>query len=243
MPSPIYPSFGSDDLVVKAPFHFTEDDLASILQPLAGATDQSAASAALADIAADYLCWRQQALSDVTQSQCNEQIRRILIALESLGDKPEKTAREIQTMIRGLSGEAFLALCATPPLSRRDDEYPWCVESLAANLPAVLEAAPQAIRARPGPKPGMALAITVSRLLDLYEHATGQAASHTPYSGDQYKGAPQSHAGQFASAFFKLIDPGGVRGTQLSTVLAREIKHRRSQAPAVEGANLLIEGG
>lgn len=230
MPRRIDPRFGTDDMVM-----LSKDECCSpeqfdrVLDHLSGEFDRPSAAAALAALADQDLRWKRQSLSDVSQSQCNEQIRQIAIALEALDkqppDKQHKATARVQAMIKGLSGEAFLALCATPPLCLRDDGDPWCLESLSANLVAVSKAAKTAVRAVPGQKPAISLAITVGHLLDIYEAATGLKATHTPYAGIKYDGEPHSKAGLFARAFFHTID-AQVRPGQVSTALAREIKAR-----------------
>jgi len=230
MPKKIDPRFGKDDLVGLDPGESPSSDaLAGVVDLLAGEFDRQAALRALTEIAAGHCRWRKQALSDVTGSECNEQLRRIVAASGSFATHPLETADEIKVMVWGLSGEAFLALCATPTLRNRPDDQPWSIPALMENLPAVMAAAREAIRPYSGPKSNMSLAIIVAQLVELYENATGKQATHTPYSNDQYTAEPQSVAGHFIKAFFQLVDCQ-VHPAQLNTVLAREIKNRRSRA-------------
>lgn len=240
MPRKIDPRFGADEPVELDPDEAPSSEaLAGVIDLLAGEFDRQQAANELVEIAEDHLRWRKQAKSDVSGRECNEQFRRLIAASQPFADDPEGHASEIKTMIAGLSGQACLALWKTPTLQRPKHAEPWTLPEMMENPAAVLAAAHEASHQGSGPKRNMSLAITVDRLATFYERATGEAATHSPNSKGQYKGPPQSAAGQFITAFFRVVDEI-IHATQLSTPLALVLRSRRMRAAGAEGANNLI---
>lgn len=58
-----------------------------------------------------------------------------------------------------------------------------------------------------GPAPRKTLPIIIRWLASIYEETTGRIFTHRPYEKTKYRGTPQSHAGQFLTAFLTMVDP------------------------------------
>lgn len=78
---------------------------------------------------------------------------------------------------------------------------------------------------RRGPAPRKTLPIIIRWLTAIYEETTGRTFTHTPYEKTKYKGTPQSHAGQFVTAFLKMVDPK-LPNTAIATEMARVVATR-----------------
>ena len=81
---------------------------------------------------------------------------------------------------------------------------------------------------RPGPEPKGNLSLTIQRLADFYEKTTGKRPTHSAAKNSEYKGTPQSPAGRFMEAFFKVVD-SAVPSTSVGRELNALIRHRREK--------------
>jgi hypothetical protein len=79
---------------------------------------------------------------------------------------------------------------------------------------------------RRGPPDRKTLPIIIGWLASIYEGTTGRTFTHTPYKKTKYKGTPQSHAGQFVTAFLKMVDPK-LPETAIATEMARFVETRK----------------
>jgi hypothetical protein len=135
-----------------------------------------------------------------------------------------RLTNSLATRLRGLDLDALSSLQNGLPL--RDPLT--AIDVLADQLDDFHDAAGQALsvgKKSTGRRVPIGLNRTVTELASLYERATGKRFSHNPKRRTDYLGTPQSPAGRFIVAFFKIVDPA-VSPTPLAIAMAAVVKTR-----------------
>jgi hypothetical protein len=231
MPRKVMPRWGKSGVMKVPSFTLDEEDLAEIGSALGiKATETlSYLKPRLEAIGARYLLWIQQDEKGPSQAERNAALRRVLASLQELAP----ILAELDYATQGeLLDVLWAHLLATGgKLGLLDQialEDPELVIDCARRLLAEG-------KKRRGPASRKTLPIIIAWLSSIYEETTGVKFTHTPYEKIKYKGTPQSHAGQFVTAFLKMVDPK-LPETAIATEMARFVERREGRDQDFHGA-------
>jgi hypothetical protein len=203
----------TDDPVQTVPeFNFTADQRRLILQTLTcECVDESKLIAGLEHCARKFLWLHNQYRSRWTQAEQNN-------ALTKIGHH----ARALRSWLLDLDIGVELALtqAAVVPLDYLSD-FSNRLEIIADGAARVLEI----WQRKAGPRRNPAIDRIMPELKHLYEQHTGKIFSHNPKRKTRYLGQPQSPAGLYVCAFFRIVDPS-ITGTAICTAMARAVRTR-----------------
>ncbi len=215
MPRKIRPKYVIDPVQEVSKFSFTEGQIQLLFAvPLEG--DRRQIVAQLESCAREYFWLRSQNQQKPTRAEQNA-------ALKEVG----QLARDLEMRLRSLDTDTEWELVTRFPARYPTDAF----ADLADRLGDFAHAAGQALRAgkqNSGPRFQTHVQRAVEKLANLYEEFTGDRFSHSPRLRTDYDGTPQSPAGHFIVAFFRIVDPG-IPSTSLSTAMASIVRSRRAR--------------
>ena len=221
--------WGEHGVIAVEEFKF-DPKQASLLGSLLGITKSDEVSRLkleFEEIADAYLCWSAQDEQGPTRAQRNAALRELA-----------ETSQRLELLLKGLDyaseNELIDALAPYPPeifnhigTRRGLDELGFSqIEALRHRLThfnrCLGSLLKRCLRQR-GPQPKKTLPEIIGMLAAVYERETGSRVTHNPYAGvGDYKGVPQSPAGQFMAKFFEIVDPK-LPATSIATELARSV--------------------
>ena len=223
MPRKVMPRWG-DTGVMKVPiFTLDEEDLAEIGSALGIRASEtlSQLKPRLEEIGARYLLWLQQDERGPSQAERNAALKKVLAS-------PQELERKLALLDYATRGELLDELWAS--LLARGEKL-GLLDQIARDDPKlVIDCAKRLLakgQKRRGPGSRKTLPIVIRWLASIYEETTGLKFTHTPYAKTKYKGTPQSHAGQFVTAFLKMVDPK-LPETTIASEMARFVENRKS---------------
>jgi hypothetical protein len=173
--------------------------------------------------------WIQQDEKGPSQAERNAALKKLLASRQ-----------DVKLLVAQLDsttqGELLDVLWSHPRIKFRGGEQ---LDQIARDDPGlVIDCAKRLLakgQKRPGPGCRKTLPIIIRWLASIYEETTGLKFTHTPYAKTKYKGTPQSQAGQFVTAFLKLVDPK-LPETAIATEMARFVETREGRDQAFHGA-------
>ena len=223
MPRKVTPRWG-DTGVMKVPtFTLDEEDLAEIGSALGIRASEtlSQLKPSLEEIGARCLLWFQQDERGPSQAERNAALKKVLAS-------PQELERKLALLDYATRGELLDELWAS--LLARGEKL-GLLDQIARDDPKlVIDCAKRLLakgQKRRGPGSRKTLPIVIRWLASIYEETTGLKFTHTPYAKTKYKGTPQSHAGQFVTAFLKMVDPK-LPETTIASEMARFVENRKS---------------
>jgi hypothetical protein len=170
-------------------------------------------------IGARYLLWLQQDEKGPSQAERNAALKRLLGTPQGLEPILARLDYATQDALLDVLWARLIAsgrkLVLLDQIARDDPEL-------------VIDCAKHVLaqgKKRRGPPPRKTLPSIIRWLAAIYEQTTGSTFTHTPYEKTKYKGTPQSHAGQFVTAFLKMVDPK-LPKTAIATEMARFVAMR-----------------
>ena len=176
-----------------------------------------------------YLLWIQQDEKGPSQAERNAALRRVSAS-------PQELAPILAELDYATHGELLDILWAHLLASGRKVEL---LDQIASEDPElVIDCAKRLLaegKKRRGPASRKTLPIIIAWLASIYEETAGVKFTHTPYEKTKYKGTPQSHAGQFVTAFLKMVDPK-LPETAITTEMARFVETREGRDQDFHGA-------
>jgi hypothetical protein len=173
----------------------------------------------LEEIGARYLLWFEQDESGPSQAERNAALKKVLAS-------PQELERNLAQLDHATQCELLDMLWAHL-LTRGEQLGP--LDQIARDDPElVMDCAKRLLakgQKRRGPGCRKTLPIIIRWLASIYAETTDLDFTHTPYEKTKYKGTPQSHAGQFVTAFLTMVDPK-LPETAIATEMARFIATR-----------------
>jgi hypothetical protein len=200
-----------------------EEDLAEIGNALGIRASEtlSQLKPRLEEIGTRYLLWLQQDERGPSQAERNAALKKVLAS-------PQEPERRLAQLDYATQGELLDMLWAR--LLARGEKLA-LLDQIARDDPELVIDCTKSLLAkgqkRRGPAPRKTLLFIISWLASIYEETTGRTFTHTPYVKTKYKGTPQSHAGQFLTAFLKMVDPK-LPATSIATEMARFVAAREA---------------
>jgi hypothetical protein len=213
------------DGVMKVPsFTLSDEQFAELVRllGLSASENPPQLKTKLEWIGTRYLLWIQQDEKGPSQAERNAVLRRVSAS-------PQELERSLAQLDYATQGELLDILWAhllgiggklglLDQLAREDPELVIdCAKRLLAKG-----------KTRRGPASRKTLPIIIAWLASIYEDTTGVKFTHTPYEKTKYKGTPQSHAGQFMTAFLKMVDPK-LPQTAIATEMARFVETQQGR--------------
>jgi len=198
MPRKVVPRWGKTGVMKVPSFTLSEEqftELSGLLSP------SSQLKATLEWIGARYLLWLQQDERGPSQAERNAALKQLLGTPQELEPMLAKLDYATQDELLDVLWARLIAsgrkLVLLDQIARDDPELVIdCATYLLAQG-----------KKRRGPARRKTLPIIIRWLASMYEETTGRTFTHTPYVKTKYKGTPQSHGGQFVTAFLKMVDP------------------------------------
>lgn len=220
MPRKIRPKYAIDPTQRVQDFSFTDAQIQQLFRALAPVnSDRKEMIATLERCSRDYIWRRNQHQQKPTRAEQN-------VAVKEIGELAAKLAEKLRNLYMDTEWEISLRI---PEFYSDPPKGP--ITILANRLENIDIAAEQilsASRRKTGPRSLTWVARTVAELANFYEQRSGKRLSHNPKLKTRYVGLPQSPAGKFIVAFFKIIDPG-VTPQSISTAMANYVKFRGSK--------------
>ena len=233
MPRKVTPRWGEPDVdKLKVP-RFTLDDeqVAEFGKHLdvGGSEPLALLKAKLEWIRARYLLWIQQDEKGPSQADRNAALKKVLAS-------PQELERKLALLDYATRGELLDELWAS--LLARGEKL-GLLDQIARDDPKlVIDCAKRLLakgQKRRGPGSRKTLPIVIRWLASIYEAIPGRTFTHTPYEKTKYKRTPQSQAGQFVTAFLKMVDPK-LPETAIATEMARFVETREGRDQDFHGA-------
>jgi len=224
MPRKVTPRWG-DTGVMKVPtFTLDEEDLAEIGSALGIRASEtlSQLKPRLEEIGARYLLWLQQDERGPSQAERNAALKKVLAS-------PQELERKLALLDYATRGELLDMLWAH--LQTRGAKLGQLDQIARDDPELVIDCAKRLLakgQKRRGPRCRKTLPIIIRCLASIYEETTGLKFTHTPYGKTKYKGTPQSQAGQFVTAFLKMVDPK-LPETAIAPEMARFVETREGR--------------
>lgn len=213
------PRFGMDEVVRRVRFDFQADQL-SVLAALLGRPElanESEFAERLSAIATDYRTSIEQRSQSPSRATINANLLGLREGAEELADRLE--GMDVST---GMEVTVARLRMGAPEDPRWKEEL---IEQLR-DLSDVLRCGHASSSARRGPTGNLAINRAALRLMVMFEEFAERRATHNPYDNLEYKGAPMSAAGRFASAFFKIVD-ASVTQQRICSALAWAVKEMK----------------
>ena len=246
MAKKIRPRWGDNGVTEVPDFAFSPEQARSIAAML-GITrwdDIDRLKQELDEIGAFYLRWSAQDEGGPSRAQRNaalkevvEASQRLEILLKALDHASEAELMDAlapyRSMIREFDEEGY----ATNERESQERGFRQ-IQALRDRLTHFNESfvpfLKRSLRQR-GPEPRKTLPAIIGFLAEVYERETGDPVTHNPYEGvGDYKGVPQSRAGRFMAAFFKVVHPKPpapkLPATSIATELARFVKRSKRRS-------------
>jgi hypothetical protein len=231
MPRKVTPHWGNAGVMKVPSFTLDEEDLAEIRSAL-GITASETLSylkPRLEAIGARYLLWIQQDEKGPSRAERNAALKKVLAS-------PQELERNLAQLDYASQGELLDILWAH--LLAIGGKLGLLDQIALEDPELVIDCAKRLLaegKKRRGPASRKTLPIIIAWLASIYEETTGVKFTHTPYEKTKYKGRPQSHAGQFVTAFLKMVDPK-LPETAIATEMARFVETREGRDQDFHGA-------
>jgi hypothetical protein len=223
MPRKVSPRWGEPGIdKVKVPSFTLNDQQMALLGRHLGNSSEThlQLKRQLEWIGARCRLWTQQDEKGSSRAERNAALKRVLAS-------PRELERNLAQLDHATQGELLDMLWAH--LQTRGAKL-GLLDQIARDDPElVIDCAKRLLakgQKRRGPGSRKTLPIIIGWLASIYEGTTGRTFTHTPYEKTKYKGTPQSHAGQFVTAFLRMVDPK-LPETAIATEMARFVEARK----------------
>ena len=224
MPKKVTPRWGEPDINnVKVPSFTLNDEQVAQLGRHLGLTARERLAqlkATLERIGARHLLWIQQDEKGPRRAEQNA-------GLKQVSASPDELASTVTKLDCATQARLLDVLWTHPCIKFRGGEQ---LDKIARDAPdMVVDAARLALgQKRCGPAPRKTLPMIIRWLASIYEETTDLKFTHTPYEKTKYNGTPQSQAGQFVTAFLKMVDPK-LPETAIAPEMARFVETREGR--------------
>ena len=231
MPRKVTPRWGKAGVMKVPSFTLSDEQFAELVRllGLSALETPPQLKAKLEWIGTRYLLWIQQDEKGPSQAERNAALRKVLAS-------PQELAPILAELDYATQGELLDILWAH--LLATGGKLGLLDQIALEDPELVIDCARRLLaegKKRRGPASRKTLPIIIAWLASIYEETTGVKFTHTPYEKAKYKGTPQSHAGQFVTAFLKMVDPK-LPETAIATEMARFVETREGRDQDFHGA-------